>query len=70
MKNTLDKESQTRACVKGIKRNVIYLKEEKVEKRANTYMITRDATYETISGAKCSLFLRLKNLKLRSGHTV
>lgn len=24
------------------------LKEEKIENRANTYMITRDATYETI----------------------
>lgn len=28
------------------------LKEEKVENRANTYMITREATYETIFWSK------------------
>ena len=47
-----------------------YLKEEKVENRANTYMMTRDTTYETISGAKCSMLLRLENWKLGSCHAV
>lgn len=57
MNNTQDKEFQTRACLNGIGDNRIYfiLKKKRIENRANTYMISRDATYETIFYANCGL---------------
>ena len=45
------------------------LKEEKVENRANTYMITREATYETIFRSKTLADAAIQNLRPLSGHT-